>query len=994
MSRRLMIALTAVALVVPQAADASTVLDTRVATEGVAAAPCQEALRRGAPGVVTRSVLVPGAGQVTVRLDGTDGDWDVALFGADGELVAGSASPDAQEVTSGWATEAATLTVQACRRSGSARSAPIEVAFAPLTGDAAAARADAPSLVSVHTPTRADKDRLVGLGLDMTEHGGRSSLGVVLHGAADEARLRDAGFAWRVLVDDLVATSEREAAAPAAATTLPSGRTSYRTLADYESELKTLAAQHPSLVKLFTLPNKTWGGKDVLGIEIAEHVAANDGRPAFLNMGVHHAREWPAGELTMEWAYELINGYKAGDPRATRIVQQSRNLVVPIVNPDGFEGSRSVGMADGRDETVDDTVYIISAPGEYRRKNCRVGETQTAFCPISLGLAENGVDPNRNYAQFWGGPGSDSNPVTQTYRGPAPFSEPESRNIQWLVSRNQVTTLITNHTTAGLVLRAPGLAAVGDPVDEHRGYKALGDDMARENGYFSQKSYELYDTTGTTEDWSYNATGGYGFTFEIYCGAPNYSTGDCDDPAFHPRYATMAKEWDGTSPQADHGGYDGKGNREAYYLAAESTIDEARHSVLEGTAPAGARLTLTKDFKTDTFEGASQVDDHLETVLDVGASGSFRWHVNPSTRPIVAKAKGSPNPGAPSPPQSASGTVAETAVGASKDHAFTVPAGGDNASATFRVQWTTPVSDWDIEVFADSNGNGSVDTGEPSVGSSGQAATDFEQVTVAQPAGAYVLRVTNYAAAENYTATVTYAAPEPYEPAQVERYTLTCTVEGQVRKASEVVVERGQVAQVAACADTRSDVTVNRDTPPAGKPAMAACTAPSSVAVAPRGAGLAVPGAAALYRVSSGRTITGERLVKRFKEHWAGAKSLRDGFFVLRTGGAPIALRRSGGKFRVAGAFARSAACDAVSSFALSRPVFGGRANRSLAISYRLERAGTATVTVLRGTKLVKRFTGRTSGTFTLRANGLARGDYTVRLLAGDVTATLTSRRL
>ena len=258
------------------------------------------------------------------------------------------------------------------------------------------------------------------------------------------------------------------------------------------------------------------------------------------------------------------------------------------------------------------------------------------------------MDINRNYGQFWGRPGADSEPrSTQTYRGAAPFSEPESRNIQWLVSRNQVTTLITNHTTAGLVLRAPGLAAIGDPVDEHRGYKALGDAMAKENGYFSQKSFELYDTTGTTEDWSYNATGGYGFTFELYCGAPNYDTGDCDDPAFHPRFATMAKEWDGTSAQADHGGYDGKGNREAFYLAAESTIDEARHSVLEGTAPVGARLTLTKDFKTDAFEGSQQVDDHLETMLDVGGAGAFRWHVNPSTRPVVAK--GSPNPGAPSP---------------------------------------------------------------------------------------------------------------------------------------------------------------------------------------------------------------------------------------------------------------------------------------------------------------------------------------------------------
>ena len=136
---------------------------------------------------------------------------------------------------------------------------------------------------------------------------------------------------------------------------LPSGRDTYRTLADYEDEMKTLADENPGLVRLITLPEQTWLGRDVLGLEIATNVNLNDGRPAFFNMGVHHAREWPSGEHAMEWAYELINGFKAGDARATRIVRESRNIVVPIVNPDGFNASRTAGtgVADGgRDEAV------------------------------------------------------------------------------------------------------------------------------------------------------------------------------------------------------------------------------------------------------------------------------------------------------------------------------------------------------------------------------------------------------------------------------------------------------------------------------------------------------------------------------------------------------------------------------------------------------------------------------------------------------------------
>ena len=61
------------------------------------------------------------------------------------------------------------------------------------------------------------------------------------------------------------------------------------------------------------------------------------------------------------------------------------------------------------------------------------------------------------------------------------------------------------------------------------------------------------------------------------------------------------------------------------------------------------------------------------------------------------------------------------------------------------------------------------------------------------------------------------------------------------------------------------------------------------------------------------------------------------------------------------------------------------------------------TVTVLRGSRVVKRFAARTAAAnrtyrLSLPARGLARGDYKVRLVASagteTVTSTLVSRRL
>ena len=88
------------------------------------------------------------------------------------------------------------------------------------------------------------------------------------------------------------------------------------------------------------------------GIEIATNPNARDGRPVFLQMGVHHAREWPSGEHAMEWAYELISGYRRGDARVRRLVSTTRTIVIPIVNPDGFNASREAGELSARRRRV------------------------------------------------------------------------------------------------------------------------------------------------------------------------------------------------------------------------------------------------------------------------------------------------------------------------------------------------------------------------------------------------------------------------------------------------------------------------------------------------------------------------------------------------------------------------------------------------------------------------------------------------------------------
>ncbi|MGH3459466.1 M14 family zinc carboxypeptidase [Aeromicrobium sp.] len=654
----------------------------------------------------------------------------------------------------------------------------------------------APRLVMVDTPTRADKGRLQRLGLDLTEHAGHDYVEVVLHNAADLDALRDAGFSYDVRIADL---TRREAennaankayAASTAESPLPSGRDTYRTLADYNDDIAKLAADRPSIAKQIELPNKSLDGKTVHGIEIGRDVqSAEDGRPTFVLLGVHHAREWPSGELAMEFATDLVKNY-GSDARITGLLDKSRVVVVPVVNVDGFDLSRTDGgLVDLREADDGGTASIIGTPGNaYKRKNCRIvdgQDTPDGTCRVgsatSPGGFGTGIDLNRNYGGFWGGPGASDVFADPTYRGAGPFSEPESQNVRELVSGRQVTTLISNHTFSNLVLRPNGVhpdtighdgLPVGNAPDEE-GLKALGAEMTAANGYANIHGWELYDTTGTTEDWSYNATGGFGYTFEI---GPD---------EFHPPFPKVIDEYLGAGAHA------GQGNREAYLDALTNTVDRTNHAVIAGKAPKGATLRLRKEFSTPTWE--SSFTDKLNTSMKVGSSGKYNWHVNQSTRPVVQDKLVEITEDEPVRSETYQG--GPTTIGQSVDHDFKVTESGIDLLRV-DLDWPSP-DDMDLEVYK-KNADGSL----TKVGSSGNFVGEKESAEIAAPApGDYVLRVINFASTTpTYTLKATLfdstTVSSETVPGLIENWTLTCEQNGKVLQTEPVVVGRGEQAKV------------------------------------------------------------------------------------------------------------------------------------------------------------------------------------------------------
>jgi hypothetical protein len=355
------------------------------------------------------------------------------------------------------------------------------------------------------------------------------------------------------------------------------------------------------------LPLDSHEGRSVYGIEIADDVHAADQRPTFYMDGLHHAREWPSGELTIMFAYDLLE--TEGDDRIAGTLRDVRTLLVPVVNPDGFSWSRDAVVQT--QDPLGSLALIVTGLEAYWRKNRRSFTGVTA--PVLQRNPDGyGVDPNRNYGFLWGGPGTTPTPVTQDHCGPAPFSEPEAENIRRLVLSRHITTMLTHHTYGDMVLRAWGHTR--DEPAEEAVLKELADAFAASNGYDSMKGIDLYATTGVTDDWAYAATSGIGFCFE-------------HGPSFHPPYA-------GSVPAMY------AKNRDAFLQAAEAAADRALHGVVRARAvdgagsPVPATLTLEKSFLTPVSRG-DDLPEQLSTSAEA-SDGVFDYDVNPSTRPMVA----------------------------------------------------------------------------------------------------------------------------------------------------------------------------------------------------------------------------------------------------------------------------------------------------------------------------------------------------------------------
>lgn len=264
----------------------------------------------------------------------------------------------------------------------------------------------------------------------------------------------------------------------------------YHSYAELEAELFTLEEAFPEICQLVNL-GQSVEGRNLYALQITDNPGLAENEPGVLFLGCHHAREWISVEVPLLLAQHLVENYTS-DPLIQNLVNQSEIWIVPLVNPDGLEFS----------------IYYY----RYWRKNRR-----------NLGHGLFGVDLNRNYSYQWGvdDVGSSPDPSSVIYRGPSPFSEPETQAIRnFMDSHPNLRALVSYHSYGQVILYPWGYTEEPPPKNDLLFY--LASTMSQKiagvygNEYnFGQAGPFLYLTNGDTTDWALGVYGIPAFTIEL-----------------------------------------------------------------------------------------------------------------------------------------------------------------------------------------------------------------------------------------------------------------------------------------------------------------------------------------------------------------------------------------------------------------------------------------------------------------------------------------------
>jgi carboxypeptidase T len=340
----------------------------------------------------------------------------------------------------------------------------------------------------------------------------------------------------------------------------------YLNTEEIERAIELGALRHSGYFERIALPHPTWEKRRCHAARIGKGRGRR--RTALCFIGGVHGREWGSPDILVYFAMRLLRAYQAGEglrlgrkafsaAQIRTIVDTKEIVIFPQVNPDGRQFSMQ--------------------RHSMWRKNRRPA-------PRGAGARSIGVDINRNFPFLWrfdrhfapGTVGSSFRPGDyETYVGTRPASEPETRNVIWLLDRfPRIRYFVDLHSYGETILHSwgsdqnqcddPDMSFMNRKYDGKRGRihdeeyrehietadleealrmgRAMAGAIRRVRGrdYRVQQSVGLYPTAASSDDYAYSRHLVDGRMSKIIAFTMEWGRTRAKTP-FHPPYEEMRK---------------------------------------------------------------------------------------------------------------------------------------------------------------------------------------------------------------------------------------------------------------------------------------------------------------------------------------------------------------------------------------------------------------------------------------------------------------------
>ena len=254
----------------------------------------------------------------------------------------------------------------------------------------------------------------------------------------------------------------------------------YFTYQELLDELDSMRAKYPQLISSRQIINPselTHEGRPIYWLRISDNPNIDENEPEALYNALHHAREPMSLSQLVYFMWYILENYSSDDNVKT-LIDNTELYFVPCVNPDGYIYNETTNPGGG---------------GMWR-KNRRNNNDGTF-----------GVDLNRNYSYNWGfdNQGSSPNSSSDTYRGTAAFSEPETKNMRDFSLAHDFVVNFNYHSYGNLLVYPWAYSGLESADSAY--YRLIAPMLTRFNNFSSGTGAETvgYSSNGEADDWQY-----------------------------------------------------------------------------------------------------------------------------------------------------------------------------------------------------------------------------------------------------------------------------------------------------------------------------------------------------------------------------------------------------------------------------------------------------------------------------------------------------------